>query len=393
MPKRLIDLSPDLRKLRAEGYDIEIRSNYLLVKDVPYVNPQREVKRGTLISELTTAGETTSSPDDHSLYFRGETPCDANGTPLNKVIIGSERTPLTTDLVADHRFSSKPVPGGKYKDYHEKITAYTAILCSQAEVIAPGASAQTYPVITATEEESVFEYLDTASSRARISLVTEKLELAKIAIVGLGGTGAYVLDLVAKTPVKEIHLFDRDVLLTHNAFRAPGAPSVGELNAKPQKVAYLKSVYSKMRRAILDHAYHIDASNVAELQGMSFVFLCMDAGDAKRFIVENLEAWGIRFIDVGMDVEQRDDSLNGILRVTTSTPDKRDHFRNRVSLGDGAAGDEYDQNIQIADLNSLNAALAVIKWKKLCGFYQDFQNEHHSTYTIETNALTNDEQT
>jgi hypothetical protein len=31
------------------------------------------------------------------------------------------------------------------------------------------------------------------------------------------------LDFVAKTPVEEIHLFDSDVFLQHNAFRAPGA--------------------------------------------------------------------------------------------------------------------------------------------------------------------------
>jgi hypothetical protein len=332
----------------------------LLVKDVPYVNANREAKRGILLSTLETAGEAAKSPEDHSLYFAGETPCDAGGTPLTKMIIESTSTELITGFVANHRFSSKPVPSGKYKDYHEKMTAYTSILSSHAQAIEPGISAQTYPVIVASEEESVFEYLDTASSRARISLITERLARIKIGIVGLGGTGSYVLDLVAKTPVKEIHLFDRDVLYTHNAFRTPGAPSIQELNAKPQKVAYLKSLYSKMRRGIVDHAYHIDASNVIELQEMEFVFLCMDAGDAKRLIVESLETWGISFIDVGMDIGQTDNSLNGILRVTTSTTDKRHHLRERVSLGNVAAGDEY---------------------------------EHHSTYTIESNALTNDEQT
>ena len=37
-------------------------------------------------------------------------------------------------------------------------------------------------------------------------MVTMKLELRKIAILGLGGTGSYVLYFVAKTPVREIHL-------------------------------------------------------------------------------------------------------------------------------------------------------------------------------------------
>ena len=54
--------------------------------------------------------------------------------------------------------------------------------------------------------------------------------------------------------------------------------------------------------------------------------------------------------------------------------------------------DDYDSNIQVADLNALNAALAVIKWKKLCGFYLDFVKEHHSTYSIDCNMLVNDDQ-
>lgn len=201
-----------------------------------------------------------------------------------------------------------------------------------------------------------------------------------------------MLDFVAKTRAKEIHLFDRDTFLQHNAFRSPGAPSSDELGPAPKKVVYFKNLYSKMHRGIVAHDYHIDAANVDQLRGMDSVFLCLDAGDAKRLIIESLEAFGVRFIDVGMGVDVVHDSLRGILRVTTSTPEQRDHFRKRVSLAEAGGNDDYDRNIQIADLNGLNAALAVIKWKKLFGFYLDFENEHHSTYTIDGNALTNDDQ-
>ena len=58
------------------------------------------------------------------------------------------------------------------------------------------------------------------------------MALKKIIILGLGGTGSYILDLVAKTPVKEIHLYDGDTFYQHNAFRSPGAPSSDELRAR-----------------------------------------------------------------------------------------------------------------------------------------------------------------
>lgn len=108
-------------------------------------------------------------------------------------------------------------------------------------------------MIETTDTESVFKYADTASSRAGIAVASAKLELGKIGIVGTGGTGSYILDLVAKTPVKEIHLFDGDIMLNHNAFRSPGAPSVEELREKPSKAEYFQRLYSKMRRGIVAH--------------------------------------------------------------------------------------------------------------------------------------------
>jgi len=255
MSQQLINLSPDLKRLRDEGYDIEIRSGYLLIKGVPYVNSGKEVKLGILVSELTLAGDVTTAPGTHVVHFAGEHPCNQDGTEIGKIKNASTRQELGKNLVIDHSFSSKPLSGG-YKDYHEKMTTYVAIILSPAQAIDPSVKANTYPVIESERAESVFKYIDTASSRAGINIATNKLELAKVAIVGLGGTGSYVLDLVAKTPVKEIHLFDGDTFLSHNAFRAPSAASVDELRAKPKKVLYLKELYSKMRRGIFEHAYY-----------------------------------------------------------------------------------------------------------------------------------------
>ena len=68
----------------------------------------------------------------------------------------------------------------------------------------------------------------------------------------------------------------------------------------------------------------------------------------------------------------------------------RGHFRSRVSFEDAPGEDDYNRNIQIADLNALNAALAVIKYKKLFGFYRDLKSEHHSQLSIDTNLLLNE---
>ena len=63
----------------------------------------------------------------------------------------------------------------------------------------------------------------------------------------------------------------------------------------------------------------------------------------------------------------------------------------RIGLSGGGADGVYSRNIQIAELNALNAALAVIKWKKLLGFYRDLENEHFSAYTLDGNVIVNED--
>ena len=393
MSLQLINRSNDLKRLQDEGFDIEVRAGYLLVKNVPYVNTKQEVKLGVLVSELSLAGDTTTKPKNHVAHFSGEHPCDKNGALMEKIKHQSKKKVLDEGLVINHSFSSKPKGG--YKDHYEKITTYFAIISSPAQANEPIVTSEASLVIEAKDDESAFNYIDTASSRAEINVVSQKLELDKVGIIGLGGTGAYILDLVSKTPVKEIYLFDGDKFSQHNAFRSPGAPSLEKLREEPKKVEYLKEVYSRMHRKIYAQDCYIDGSNIDLLKEMTFVFICIDRGGIKSLIAEKLEELKIPFIDVGMGIQlnDNDQSLCGILRITTSTDDKRDHVREngRISFGDNEGEEEYSKNIQIADLNALNAALAVIKWKKLYGFYQDFENEFSSTYTIDGNIILNED--
>jgi hypothetical protein len=388
MPSALISRSPDLLQLRDEGYEIEVRSGHLLVHGVPYVNSMCEVVLGVLVSDLTLVGDATARPANHVAWFIGDHPCDSAGSEIVAIKHGTTVFNLASDIVAYHAFSNKPSTG--YTDYHAKITRYIEIISAHAQSLQPGLTARTYKPVAANEEDSVFRYIDSASSRAGITAVSAKLARPKIAIVGLGGTGSYVLDLVAKTPVLEVHLYDGDLFLQHNAFRTPSAASLDDLVAQPHKVAYLSALYGKMRRGIVPHAVYIGDDNVAELLQFDFVFLCMDSGPAKRLIISTLQTVGRSFIDTGIGVEliQAKLQLWGICRVTTSTPAQNDHLAQRVSLAANDVDDLYARNIQVAELNALCAVLAVTKWKKLWGFYADDDREHDSTYTTNTNLLT-----
>ncbi len=390
MSQQLISRNLDLKRLRDEGYDVSVRDGHLVVDRVPYVREHGQVAHGTLVSELTLQGDVTAKPGTHVVYFAGDYPCDAKGRPLEQIRHTSTARKICDGLTVNHSFSSKP-PNG-YPDHYQKMATYAAILAAPAVAVDPTATVTPFPVIINRPEDGVFRYVDTSSSRAGISDLNERVADDRVAIVGLGGTGSYILDLVAKTPVHEIHLFDDDRFLTHNAFRSPGAATIDELRSNLMKVEYFATKYDAMRDRIIPHTCRLDADNVHLLDGMSIVFLCIDDGEAKRPIIERLEQQEVQFVDVGIGVIRSDEELLGIVRVTTSTPQQRAHVheKRRIPLA-GRHDDAYSTNIQIAELNSLNATLAVIKWKKLRGFYLDLEHEHHTTYTIDGNAVTNED--
>ena len=385
MSRRPIALSADLLRLRNEGYDLDIRGGYLLVRDVPYVDSTRSVRLGILISKLELAGDITNKPTDHVAYWTGEHPCRSDGSKITTIEHPSPPQDFSDGVRADFTFSAKAA----YRDYHHKMTTYIGRITGEATKIDPGATARTNPAIPADEEDnSVFKYVDTASSRAGIGAMNARVADQRIGIVGLGGTGAYILDLVAKTEVAEIHLFDGDVFSQHNAFRAPAAPALAQLRAKPHKVTYFAEMYSNMRNGIVVHRNFLDATNASLLDGLNFVFLCLDAGAAKRAVVERLVANGTPFIDAGMGVVLSDGKLGGIVRVSTSTPQTRESAAPHISYADSdGEANEYATNIQIAELNALNAALAVIRWKKLLGVYRDQRNDVYIGYSIATGEI------
>ena len=394
MSTRLLALSPDLARLREDGYEVGIRDGYVVVANVPYVTTEKQVGRGLMAIALTTSGERTGDPPDHTIWWSGSYPCRADGMPISAIDAGQAEQQLAPGLTVNARFSSKPMPAGRYTDYYEQFTSYIRIVSNHAQAIDPEATAATFAPVESSEDESVFRYLDTASSRAGIRMANAKLELDKLAIVGLGGTGSYVLDLVAKTPAGEIHLFDNDVLLNHNAFRAPGAVSLAELRERPTKTEHYAAIYDRLHRHVIAHPHRLGEDNAGELEDMSFVFLCMDSGPDKRALIEFMERVGIPFIDTGMGLDEHDTTIGGIVRVTTSTPAQRQHVwdNQRISFQDpDDDANEYARNIQVADLNCLNACLAVIRWKKLFGFYRDLEGEHNTLYTVDGNHLLNED--
>ncbi|HYD47573.1 MAG TPA: ThiF family adenylyltransferase [Terriglobales bacterium] len=109
------------------------------------------------------------------------------------------------------------------ENIYNKLTHYIRKLQSYVNVLDPLASAAARDSIAVRQDRSVFFYPNMAAAQAGVDAYENKLKLPKIAIVGLGGTGSYILDALAKTPVQEIHLYDNDNIEPASVPHARGA--------------------------------------------------------------------------------------------------------------------------------------------------------------------------
>ncbi len=385
MSAAAINLNPDLKRLQDEGYELEIREGCAIIWNVPYLDSNLVVQHGVLVSPLHMAGDTVTYNGNHVIYFQGTMPYRADGTSLAGAMLHQSTGNIFAGVQVDMSFSNKPAGG--YTDYYHKFTRYIEILSAEAQAVDPTATAATFRRIVTDETDSVFCYEDTNASRAAIMDVTDKFKGLRIGIVGTGGTGSYILDQVAKTPVAEIHLFDGDTFQQHNAFRAPGAPTKESLVAQPYKSDYLQGIYGNMHRHIVSHPQFLDEYNVSQLEDLDFVFLSMDSGPAKKVIIDYLCAQRIGFIDTGIDVQRSANGLLGTVRVTLCVDGAREAVDQHVSFAQAEHG-LYQSNIQTADLNSLCGLLAVMRWKQRMGFYADHKAALNLVYNTFDGELT-----
>ena len=214
-------------------------------------------------------------------------------------------------------------------------------------------------------------------------LERENLEGEKIAIVGVGGTGSYILDVVSKMPVDRIDLFDGDVFLEPNARRCPGP--TGERDIGVNKATLHARRYCETHCRVRGFDQCVDERNVAQLGDYDTVFLCIDGGPIKRSVLRVCKAANLLLIDVGMGLDfDNSASLEGLVSVTTGDDGEYAPIETCVALDAPRLGEGH----QAPELNALNAAFAVIKWKKIRKIYVD-GGERRSLYSLGRNAISN----
>ncbi|MDB5825000.1 MAG: hypothetical protein JWR21_3704 [Herminiimonas sp.] len=375
MPESQTAPSPDVQRLVYEGYAVRIDGQYLVVDNVPYCSAAGIIERAALISPYRQENSVPQLDGDHTVWFTGSVPRMADGTSLENALIADTSAQVIAGLEVQCRLSNKPDPIGDFFDnFYNKMIHYVRKLSSHARQIDENVSATSTGSFASRLEKSVFHYPNPAVARAGLDAYEAKLKLKKVAIVGLGGTGSYILDALAKSPVEEIHLYDHDVVNPQNAFRMPAALTIDEAHRRDFKTDFLAASYSAMRVGVISHPVQITAGNVIELGGCDFVFVAVDHGPSRGLIATELVRMKVPFIDVGIGVEKVDETTQLVsrARVTLVTPDSADVAATLPTADD--AEEAVYNNIQVVELNALNAMLAIVRYKQFIGFYADEMN-------------------
>lgn len=366
----------DLKLLVDDGYSLSIIDAHIVVNDVFYLDAQGKCQKGRLAAQLNLpTPETLGSPINHQMFWSGSNPCYLDGTPIPLGTGGEVNYPVGDTSYRRH-LSIKPTDTGSYSKYSEMIEHYVAVISGPAQSKF-GVNSQTGAKYYVPEDRSPFKVQDTFSAKAEILDLNKSVSDDHIAIIGLGGTGSYVLDFIVKTPVKAIDAYDFDVYEVHNGFRSPGAVSFEDFGAS--KTEQCRRKYESFRHRLSFYNKKIGCEDESLFAETTFVFVCIDDGESRREICEMLTKLGIPFIDTGMGIEKEVGGLDGILRTTLFTKESAPIAIKEVPLDRNEGNNIYRVFVQIAELNALNAALAVIRYKQLRGFYYD-ENHHYQDF-------------
>ena len=308
----------------------------------------------------------------------------ANGTPIGNHIDGDGKT-----------WSNISIKKGSQGSPEEDRSA-SDLIHRYAKQIVGAVSKAGYSETASLTMPSPFKIPNTFEARAAIGPVQDRIRGQSIAIIGLGGTGAYVLDLVVKTPVREIHLLDSDDVKWHNFMRAPGAPAAEEIESRRKervsKVEYYYAKYTALRDGIYRHPVRVDSPSMFAKflsdHPIDYAFVCIDQltdGDSSRqdAVYRALSEADVPFIDSGVSITLVNCSVTGA--VTTSAYEAgSDAWKQAIPDARVKGNVPGYRNVQLPEVNALAAALAVMEWRRRTGQYVSESASFLHKFRLET---------
>ncbi len=361
-----------LAEVLQAGFDCSVEDDTLAVGLIPYRLSDGGIGHGSLICHLNRIGDDIAAPTDHTVAWVGdEVPHRRDGGPMDSLIIDQSRSTWSngvTSVCVMSRRGPKPYP-----NYGQKMLTYIRLIAREAATNWRLAS----PGVIEVKDASLLVDHEAGLNRSRVGHLNALLAKENVAVIGAGGTGAHIVDLVSKSNVQQIDIYDPDHVSLHTQLRWPGIIERCIVEDKMNKAEYLAALYARRtNRNIRGHPFAIGKNNLTYLREKTMVFVAIDKGSSRREILTSLAGSGLNFIDCGIDLQGTDGPLTASLRIIRCQAEECAEKRTELAMlapSGGNAGDDdlYTQNIQTGEMNSLNAALAVIAWKQGIEFYRD----------------------
>lgn len=358
------------QEAQRRGWTIEVHPNRVSVGGVPY--RKKGGQTGTCQISIETEDDLSMrAPENsggapHAARLSGVDEghaYQANGEPVGNV--------LWTDGTKECVISIKRDDGEYLNGWHA-LLVYTATVAGEVR----GEARERI--------EKIFRFEIAGQNARDMQDWRDRARGQRIGIVGLGGVGLWILDLMSKTDVKEIRIWDGDKIEGRNLVRAPGW--AGQDAIGRNKAEYFGEHYGRMRAGVTTYGQYWHSGDPDDtLEGLDFVFVAVDKVETRTGLCEKLEEKRVPFIDVGMGIERREERVRGSCQVFFSGEDPS-RWRIGIPTAEGAGEQDYYE-LQLADLGALNAALAVGIWRRHIGQYEEEEKDWLIRYWIDNNDL------
>ena len=208
----------------------------------------------------------------------------------------------------------------------------------------------------------------------------------RVAIIGLGGVGAWIADFVVKSDAAEVHGWDDDEVEPKNILRMPGSNDPNRWIGQP-KAEWFQETYSLIHQSVTGHNVEVNEQNLHNvIEGMTFAFVAVDDRENDRMsICKVLANAGLPFVVAGVSLGRIDKQVRVSMRVVTAHRGSESWQGALPQVGQ--SGQEDYGSLDLPDVYSLAASWAIQSWRKMRGQIRQNLREECLVYNATKQSL------
>lgn len=207
----------------------------------------------------------------------------------------------------------------------------------------------------------------------------------RVAIVGLGGVGAWIADFVVKADAAQVHGWDYDCIEPNNILRMPGGLDPQVWVGRP-KADWFQEAYSRTSTNVHGHNVKVRSDNVhGVIDGVTFAFVAVDDAADRMMVCDALANAQIPFVVAGLSLARTDRRVKASIRIVTAHAGVSS-WREAIPQVGQAGQDDYG-SLDLPDVYSMAAGWAVQAWRKMRGQFWQEEREECLVYSVGDQSL------